>query len=148
MNRTHGRQIERAKKLRQEYLGKKAGAALFGAAMAAIALVIGVAALVLISAVVQNIGFSITNMAFFAFLVALTSAAAVYVSRISSASFKEARTLTYVPPVREKIADLPDDEILLRGTDRPVAAPGDLLRAAREGSETGSEVLLRPTKSV
>ena len=49
----------------------------------------------------------------------------------------------YVPPIREQIADLRADEILLRGSDQPAALPVELLRAAREGAETEAEELLR-----
>ena len=56
---------------------------------------------------------------------------------------KKAASLPYVPPVREQIATLPADEILLRGSEEPAAAPGELLRAAQGRTETGSEELLR-----
>lgn len=51
--------------------------------------------------------------------------------------------VAYVPPVREQIAVLPADEVLLRGSDHPAAAPEELLRAAQQVTETASEELLR-----
>ena len=54
----------------------------------------------------------------------------------------------YVPPVREQIHSLPADEILLRGSDQPAAVPGELLRAAHEGTDaTAAEELLRSTEN-
>ena len=52
----------------------------------------------------------------------------------------------YVPPVREQLAALPADAILLRGSDQPTAAPNELLRAAN-GTESRVGELLRPTRS-
>ena len=52
-------------------------------------------------------------------------------------------TLPYVPPVAEQIADLPAEDILVRGSNQPAAASGELLRAAREGAEAEAEELLR-----
>jgi hypothetical protein len=59
-------------------------------------------------------------------------------------SAKAAKAIPYVPPVREQIAALPADEVLLRGSDPPVARPDELLRAARQGTQTGAEELMRP----
>jgi len=51
---------------------------------------------------------------------------------------KRAANITYVPPVREQIAVLPAEAILLRSSDQPGATPGELLRAVRAG-ETADE---------
>lgn len=48
-----------------------------------------------------------------------------------------------VSPVREQIAALPAEEILVRGANEPVAEPGELLRAARAGEGTQVAELLR-----
>ena len=59
---------------------------------------------------------------------------------------RKARMIPYVPPVREQLAALPADKILVRGSDQPAAAPGELLRAARTGAETEAGELLRPNQ--
>lgn len=76
-------------------------------------------------------------------LLALVSGAAYCGSRLYQQCDRNARFIPYVPPVREQIADLPADEVLLRGADLPTAAVGELLRPAREGEVTASEELLR-----
>ena len=55
----------------------------------------------------------------------------------------EAKVIPFVPPVAEQIANLPADEVLLRGSDQPASVPGELLRAAQEGTEIGPDELLR-----
>ena len=134
-----------ATKKRREYLRKKVGTGIGGTATAGMAIGLGCVALLLLFAAVQNIGFSRDNVAFFAFLALAPLAVAVYLGHVSASSFKEVRALSYVPPVAEQLADLPAEEILLRGSDQPMATPGELLRAA-SGSETGADELLRPTK--
>jgi hypothetical protein len=57
---------------------------------------------------------------------------------------KKALSIPHVPPVSEQLAALPADEVLLRGSHQPAALPGELLRAAHEGTETAPEDLLRP----
>jgi len=55
-----------------------------------------------------------------------------------------ARHIPYVPPVREQIAVLSAEEVLLRGSDAPIAAPsGTLLRAAHSAVVEPAEELLR-----
>jgi hypothetical protein len=49
----------------------------------------------------------------------------------------------YVPPAREQIADLPADEVLLRGSDQSAASPDELLRSAYWRSPGSSDMLLR-----
>ncbi len=49
----------------------------------------------------------------------------------------------YTPPAWKQIATLPDEDILVRGSDPPSAASDELLRAAREGVETDAEELVR-----
>jgi hypothetical protein len=51
--------------------------------------------------------------------------------------------IAFVPPVHEQIAVLPAEVILLRGSEQPAPTPEELLRAARVGSETAKEELLR-----
>ena len=49
--------------------------------------------------------------------------------------------LPYVPPVN--VANLPSDEVLVRGADKPPAPVETLLRAAQNSSETKYDELLR-----
>jgi hypothetical protein len=56
---------------------------------------------------------------------------------------KEASMLRYVPPVREQFADLPAEEVLLRGSEEGAAQQGELLRAADASPVSKSEELLR-----
>ena len=59
------------------------------------------------------------------------------------ASLEKTVSLPHVPPVREQIAALSAEEILVRGSNEPAAAPRELLRAAHEGTEMAVEELLR-----
>lgn len=56
---------------------------------------------------------------------------------------QRAAEMSYIPPIREQIAALPDEGILLRGSDQPAAVPEELLRPADSGSHTADENLLR-----
>lgn len=49
----------------------------------------------------------------------------------------------YVPPIREQIANLPSNQILLRGSEQPAALPGELMRAVHAGDSNSEEELLR-----
>jgi len=72
----------------------------------------------------------------FALLLAATRAG----KRIS----EKRKSIPYVPPVAEQIAALPAENILLRGSNQPATAVGELLRAAKAGSDTEAEELPRP----
>ena len=137
--------MEYGAKKRREYLRKKARTGIGGTATAGISIGLGLVAALLIFAAVQNIGFSRGNIVLFAFLAFAVLAVAVYFGHVSVSSFKEARAIPYIPPVREQIAALPADEVLLRGSDQPAASPVELLRAAHDGTETEAGELLRPT---
>jgi hypothetical protein len=69
----------------------------------------------------------------------------VMLYRLSCSQSQRAASISYVPPVHEQIANLPADEVLVRGSGEP-AAPGELLRAAHDVVETQAEELLRPTE--
>jgi hypothetical protein len=73
----------------------------------------------------------------------LNAVLAAVAYRIMKRADARAKALTYVPPVAEQIAALPASDVLLRGSEQPIAAPEELLRAAQTGSETASEELLR-----
>ena len=51
--------------------------------------------------------------------------------------------IPHVPPVREQIAALSADQILVRSSDEPSATPEELLRAAHTGLVEQAEELLR-----
>ncbi len=67
---------------------------------------------------------------------------ALYGRRLWLASEEVIKSLPHVPPVSEQIAALPADEVLLRGSNAPAAAPEELLRPAGK-QETPAEDLLR-----
>lgn len=48
----------------------------------------------------------------------------------------------FVPPVAEQIAALPAEEVLLRGSDSPIALPGELVRAAQAAATASRDELL------
>ena len=54
---------------------------------------------------------------------------------------------TYVPPVAEQMANLPNSDVLVRASNASVTSPNDLLRAASERTETAAAELLRPSGS-
>jgi len=65
-------------------------------------------------------------------------------------SLTTVQSLPYVPPAAEqleRLAALPAEDILVRGSDRPAAAPDELLRAAHAGTPEPHEQLLRPDSS-
>lgn len=56
---------------------------------------------------------------------------------------RKARSIPYVPPVAEQIANLPAEEILVRGAEEPTVTPEELLRATCAAAEVSSDELLR-----
>lgn len=60
---------------------------------------------------------------------------------------RRARSIPYVPPVREQIAALPADEILVRGSDQPAAGQEELLRPGKYSYDVSSDELLRAERS-
>ena len=52
--------------------------------------------------------------------------------------------LAHVPPVGKQIADLPEANVLVRGTEHPDIADSELLHPADASTETRWEQLLRP----
>lgn len=69
--------------------------------------------------------------------------ASVYGLRAWADGGVAARSLRYVPPVREQIEALPAEEVLLRGSQ---ISPEELLRAAAN-QETPADMLLRPASA-
>ena len=60
--------------------------------------------------------------------------------------YRTAVSVPFVPPIRKQdLVALTVDQVLLRGSFAPAAAPTELLRAAFS-SETGADELLRPTE--
>ena len=62
-------------------------------------------------------------------------------------SLARLHSLNYVPSIREQIASLPAEEVLLRGSSRPVALAGELLREVDDGVPADAMKLLRTTES-
>ena len=54
----------------------------------------------------------------------------------------------YAAPVHEQIAALPAEEILVRSSKQPTAAPEELLRAAHAGEVDSAQELLRAGRAV
>ena len=141
MNQTHRKAVEDAARKRREYLRKKAVgsvlvvlAVLFCAPLAVLTFVgvFGFLNVRLRSEIILQ-----------AILLLVSSSLLIWVSRAAGRINTNINSLDYVPPVHEQIAALPAEEVLLRGSDQPTAAPDELLRAARTGTATDAEELLR-----
>jgi hypothetical protein len=81
-----------------------------------------------------------------AYLLAIPAAFVLGGAFVARHCVKKATAIPYVPPVREQLAWLPADEVLLRGSDEPAATADELLRAAAHATETPAEELLRATE--
>jgi hypothetical protein len=153
MNQTHKRPREDAAKKRREYLWNttKNNAIAMTSILAAVCL--GFLSVAFFIGLLLSIGMlsfgmlhdaeyrtvGLIGVAFCGFGAFITG----WISYYCAMTAKSTPCPPYVPPVAEQIAALPADEVLLRGSDQPEATPGELLRAAREGTETGPEELLR-----
>jgi len=129
---------------RRQYLMRKAGAATRGMAGAVLALGGGYLAVMLGISTVHFLSWQWEPALAFGFLAVTVTIVVVYVSFVSVSSLQEARTLPYVPPVRNQTGALPASEVLLRGANPPSATPEELLRAAHLASASESSELLRP----
>ncbi len=138
----HTDRVKDAGQKRREYLLQKASGRVVGIILSIYALAVAGFALVLIHAAVQSIRESGSNTVFFAILATAVIAFGLHTGRRAALSFRESRSIPYVPSVAEQIAALPTEAILVRGSDEPAAAPGELLRAAA-GTETEVGELLR-----
>ena len=67
---------------------------------------------------------------------------------LSYSSARRLKTIPYVPPVAEQIAALPAGQLLLRGSDQPAAASGELVRASSYTKENRASELLRAEPSI
>jgi hypothetical protein len=141
-------QIPDRKKLRQEYLKRKASAYFKGTLGAALLVpsLLGFfffAALTLVLYYVSQ--GRVTSPLFAAGVVTttLTIISGVLVPWCWRArhEFRRASEIPFVPPVTADT--LPADEILVRGSDEPVAQSDVFLRAAQQGQETAKDELLR-----
>ena len=52
-------------------------------------------------------------------------------------------SMAYVPPIHDSFSGLPSSAVLVRGSDQPVANPGELLRASEDASDTEPKQLVR-----
>ncbi len=88
-------------------------------------------------------GMAMGKLAAAAIFFSFTGAPAFCGLMLWQAAAKKARSIPYVPPVREQIAALPAEQILVRGSEEPDVLPQDMLRAALLESEKPEEELLR-----
>ena len=84
-----------------------------------------------------------SNLAFALFILLILGIASCMSLMAWRLSAKSAKSIPYVPPVREQIAALPAEAILVRGSDRPSATSEELLRAATSREANPAEELLR-----
>ena len=142
-----GKRIEGAAKKRRDYVLYKAGA---GAAICVglflflvfglLTLAVGWTALALLLAPISE---------FQAFLGCLgvtgvTGAVTCLCLHTVLKTHNKSAGALYIPPVAEQLAALPARQILVRGSDRPAAAPWELVRAANYVKPAKPEELLRP----
>ena len=85
-------------------------------------------------------GSSLSAAIWFVFTV-LCGGAAYLCIRVADSARHKARTLEYVPPVVEQIAALPARNVLLRGSEAPAVAAGELLTAAHGGAGIREELM-------
>jgi len=135
-------------KKRREYLWLKTethGLSFFGSAIAAVSVLASAAMIYLGLRLLLNAGVS-ADLLFCLFFLSMTLSLGVLGVWLWRPSSKRANALAYVPPVAEQIAAMPAEEILVRGSEEPSAAPGELLRAARTGAETEAGELVRASQ--
>jgi hypothetical protein len=153
MNQTFGAPVDDRTRKRRQYLLKKAQAntlTYMGATLALACCGIWLVGLIgilknrelLLDAVVRRMeGPLIGLVGLFQFLVLGT---ATWISvEFWRSSAEEAESIPYTPPIRQQVAPLPADKVLLRGSDAPSASHG-LVRAA-SSNETSPVDLVRPT---
>jgi len=75
--------------------------------------------------------------------VAVLCGLAAFSSRVYVSLDQKARFIPYVPPVRDQIAALPAEDVLLRGSGALVQGEYDLLRAAQPQIAAPADELLR-----
>ena len=131
--------MDKAKRRRNYLLKKWSATALIVAA----AIVCGYGVLYVFIGLVQAATHSAFVPLLFWLVMSIATAITVGSALVFRSSLRTVRTLPHVPPVREPIAELPSDEILLRGSDEPAALPGELLRAAHAREAEPAEDLLR-----
>lgn len=154
MNQTRTKPTGDGAKRRREYVVKKAIAnmlatlgcsAAFGLGMLAAILAVPFLFLLILS--INYGGIDIIFAAVYLVVLLILGGLALLGGRLYNTFEKQSRFMPYVPPVPDQIAALPAEEVLLRGSDPPSAAPDELLRAAHQGVVTPSDELLRPELS-
>jgi hypothetical protein len=146
-DQTHGEPVKDAAKNRRQYLWRKAGADALICVGLVLFLVFGfltlaVGAMTAVSALL-NPAIAVLGLV----ATAIPGSIAYLAGRTILNTHNRSMDIPYVPPLAEQLAALPAEDILLRGADQPTATPDELLRAVREGTETESGELLRPTES-
>jgi hypothetical protein len=152
-NQTHLQPIEDAAKKRRKYLRERTQANMVAAVALGIAIVFALPLLFVFGTFFLSLLTSgripdVVSIVYGFLILGLFGGPACLAWIIRQHFTRKAASLLYVPPVSEQIAALPADEILLRGSDMPAAAQGELLRPVREGTETEAGELLRPTEGL
>src|SRR4051794_21347038 len=129
----HSARVMVAEAKRWVYLASKAnkivGACMFaGAAVAALAATC-------VSLILKQSGPWLSTWAYAAAMLLFAGAVFCYMTYRTA---NEAMSIPHVPPVHEQLAAFPPEDILLRGSGEPTAAPDELLRAA--GKSPGTAV--------
>lgn len=140
--------MEDAVKKRQDYLRKRAVANTLQLVGAVTTIGCGLIWLLSLVGIIAGVSASLSLLPALlgAGLLALPSlgAATLLASGFWHSSAEAAKSIPYVPPVHEQLAALPADEVLLRGSRQPAAAPDELLRAADPVPVVSHRELLRP----
>lgn len=143
-NQTYQKPMKDAAKRRRSYLCKRSEAGSLGIILTVVSLAFGIVGLALMCApLVPHDDSPIAGILVATAIIPLYCAYSF--GRSAVASFRESVALPYVPPVREQIAALPAEEVLLRGADVPSPTSDGLLRASRNTDSAGEE-LLRTTE--
>jgi len=136
-----------ARKKRWAYLGKVGSAEFLAFAMGCVTVVCFVLAVLTLFGLFFGLAMSggALNNETYAGIVffMLTSVGAFLATRMRRASIEKADAVPYIPPVREQIAELRAEEILVRASADPAATPAELLRATNSGTTASAEGLLR-----
>jgi hypothetical protein len=150
MNPVNREPMEDAATKRRKYLLARAGTSTLGCTGAFLAC--GFAVLTAIGAVailMSILGLGYFPLAF-TFSIVATAVSGIITSRSIQAvrnADQKAAQISYVPPVREQVANLPVEEVLLRGSHQPPASAEELVRAATFNLAIPETGLLRAADS-
>ena len=144
MKHMHQEPLLDAAKKRREYLRKKANAS---GAIVMVCVIGGLTVAGLLGILIQGVLFTPVNSPYrplgMAVVIIIPSLILVGFINAFKSEVNRARSIIYVPPVREQVAALSADEVLLRGSEPPTATRDELLRAAHPVTASVSRELLR-----